>query len=66
MMRSSYLVVDQAQSDAQIQLDQSDIQIGQCQSDIQIEQDLPDIRINRSHSISGSVKVNPISAIQLR
>lgn len=57
MMRSSYLVVDQAQSDAQIQLDQSDIQI---------EQDLPDIRINRSHSISGSVKVNPISAIQLR
>ena len=57
MMRSSYLAVDQAQLDAQIQLDQSDVQV---------EQGLPDTRINRSHSISGSVKVNPISAIQLR
>lgn len=34
MMRSPYLVVDQAQLDAQIQLDQSDIQIEQCQSDV--------------------------------
>lgn len=65
-MRSPYLVVDQAQLDAQVELDQSDIQIEQCQSDVQVEQGLPDIRINRSHSISGFVKINPISAIQLR
>lgn len=38
-MRSSYLAVNQGQSD---------IQVGQCQSDIQIKQGKSDIRINRS------------------
>lgn len=48
MMRSSYLVVDQAQLDAQVELGQSDIQIEQCQSDAKVELDLSDTRIDRS------------------
>ena len=40
-MRSSYLAVDQAQSDAKVE---------QCQSDAKVELDLSDTRINRSQS----------------